>query len=89
VKPPESRQRSGNRLPTVADQVTIRPIFALKPLIADVAAKIRRVLAGIPLVVPKNLSLVILPSGFPELNPVENIGQHLRANWLSNRVFGT
>ena len=23
----------------------------------------------------------------PELNPVENIWQYLRANWLSNRVF--
>jgi hypothetical protein len=25
----------------------------------------------------------------PELNPVENIWQYLRANWLSNRVFET
>ena len=25
----------------------------------------------------------------PELNPVENIWQYLRANWLSNRVFDT
>jgi len=25
----------------------------------------------------------------PELNPVENIWQHLRANWLSNCVFET
>ena len=24
---------------------------------------------------------------FPELNPVENIWQFLRDNWLSNRVF--
>ena len=23
----------------------------------------------------------------PELNPVENIWQYMRANWLSNRVF--
>ena len=28
-----------------------------------------------------------LPSRAPELNPVENIWQYLRANWLSNRVF--
>lgn len=41
------------------------------------------------LIVPKNLSLVFLPSRSPELNPVENIWQYLRANWLSNRVFGT
>ena len=28
-----------------------------------------------------------LPSRSPELNPVENVWQYLRANWLSNRVF--
>jgi hypothetical protein len=41
------------------------------------------------LVVPKNLTLVFLPSRAPELNPVENVWQFLRANWLSNRVFDT
>ena len=41
------------------------------------------------LVVPKNISLVFLPSRAPELNPVENIWQYLRQNWLSNRVFET
>jgi hypothetical protein len=39
------------------------------------------------LVVPKNLTLIFLPSRSPELNPVENIWQFLRGNWLSNRVF--
>ncbi len=39
--------------------------------------------------VPKNLSLVFLPPRSPELNPVENLWQVLRANWLSNRVFET
>jgi hypothetical protein len=39
------------------------------------------------LVVPRNISLIFLPSRSPELNPVENIWQYLRANWLSNRVF--
>ncbi|GAN98163.1 transposase IS630 [Komagataeibacter europaeus NBRC 3261] len=29
----------------------------------------------------------LLPSRAPELNPVENIWQFLRANWLSNTVF--
>ncbi len=38
--------------------------------------------------VPKNLSIILLPSRSPELNPVENIWQYLRAIWLSNRVFG-
>ena len=37
--------------------------------------------------VPKNLSIILLPSRSPELNPVENVWQYLRANWLSNRVF--
>lgn len=37
--------------------------------------------------VPKNMTLIFLPSRAPELNPVENVWQYLRANWLSNRVF--
>lgn len=36
---------------------------------------------------PKNLSIILLPSRSPELNPVENIGQYLRQNWLSSTVF--
>ena len=28
-----------------------------------------------------------LPAKSPELNPVENIWQFMRDNWLSNRVF--
>ena len=39
------------------------------------------------LAVPKNMSLIFMPSRAPELNPVENIWQYLRQNWLSNRVF--
>ncbi len=35
------------------------------------------------------MTLIFLPSRSPELNPVENIWQYLRANWLSNRVFET
>ena len=31
----------------------------------------------------------LLPSRAPELNPVENVWQHLRQTWLSNRVFET
>jgi len=37
--------------------------------------------------VPGNLTIILLPSRSPELNPVENIWQYLRANWLSNTVF--
>ena len=39
------------------------------------------------LVVPPNITLVALPPKCPELNPVENVWQVLRDNWLSNRVF--
>jgi transposase len=39
------------------------------------------------LVVPPNLTLLPLPPKCPELNPVENLWQFLRDNWLSNRVF--
>ena len=38
---------------------------------------------------PKNMTLIFLPSRSPELNPVENIWQFLRANRLANRVFET
>jgi hypothetical protein len=41
------------------------------------------------IVVPRNLTLIFLPSRAPELNPVENIWQYLRQTWLSNRVFDT
>jgi len=39
------------------------------------------------LAVPENITIVKLPAKCPELNPVENIWQFLRNNWLSNRVF--
>jgi DDE superfamily endonuclease len=37
--------------------------------------------------VPANISIIALPAKCPELNPVENIWQFMRDNWLSNRVF--
>ena len=37
--------------------------------------------------VPPNITLLPLPAKAPELNPVENIWQYLRENWISNRVF--
>jgi transposase len=36
---------------------------------------------------PANITPIWLPSRAPELNPVENVWQYLRQNWLSNRVF--
>jgi transposase len=41
------------------------------------------------LTIPKNMTLIFLPSRAPELNPVENVWQFLRQTWLSNRVFDT
>jgi transposase len=38
---------------------------------------------------PENITPIFLPSRAPELNPVENVWQYLRSNWLSNRVFDT
>ena len=39
------------------------------------------------LVVPANITLVPLPAKAPELNPMENVWQFMRENWLSNRIF--
>ena len=36
---------------------------------------------------PANISIVLLPPKWPELNPTENTWQFMRENWLSNRVF--
>ena len=41
------------------------------------------------LVVPDNITLLPLPPRSPELNPVENIWQFMRDNWLSNRIFAS
>lgn len=38
---------------------------------------------------PDNITLLVLPSRSPELNPVENVWQFIRDNWLSNRVFNS
>ncbi len=37
--------------------------------------------------VPPNLTLLPLPPYAPELNPVENVWQYLRANGLSHKVW--
>ena len=49
------------------------------------AALILPALVG--LLVPPNITIIALPPKCPELNPVENIWQFMRDNWLSNRVF--
>jgi transposase len=39
------------------------------------------------LIVPANITLLPLPARSPELNPVENLWQFMRDNWLGNRIF--
>ncbi|RMI15042.1 hypothetical protein DA102_035800 [Sinorhizobium meliloti] len=39
------------------------------------------------LVVPENITILPLPPKSPEVNPVENLWNFMRDNWLSNRVF--
>ena len=39
--------------------------------------------------VPANISIIPLPAKCPELNPVENVWQFMRDNWLSNRIFSS
>lgn len=37
--------------------------------------------------VPPNISFLFLPAYSPELNPQENVWQHLKDTYLANRVF--
>ncbi len=37
--------------------------------------------------IPANVTILPLPAKCPELNPVENVWEFMRDNWLSNRVF--
>jgi transposase len=39
------------------------------------------------LLIPLNITPIVLPPKCPKLNPVENVWQFMRDNWLSNRVF--
>ena len=39
------------------------------------------------LTIPDNITVLALPPRSPELNPVENVWQFMRDNWLSNRIF--
>ena len=41
------------------------------------------------LLIPTNITLMPLPPRSPELNPVENIWQFMRDNWLSNHIFNS
>jgi hypothetical protein len=53
----------------------------------DTTARYTRVANTTIRSVTSPLDLMPLPPKSPELNPVENIWQFIRGNWLSNRVF--
>ena len=53
------------------------------------AATSGEISGGIDMHVPDNISLLPLPRYSPELNPVENIWQFLRQNYLANSVYQT
>jgi transposase len=59
-----------------------RPLYQ-----AAVDLPLARHSGGQPRVVPPNITIIALPSKSPELNPVENIWQFMRDDWLSSRVF--
>src|SRR5262249_56851366 len=42
---------------------------------------------GAAVVVPTNISLILLPPHSPELNPVENLCHYLRSHHWSNRLY--
>jgi transposase len=37
--------------------------------------------------ISSNITIIALPAKCPELNPVENVWQFMRDNWLPNRIF--
>ena len=41
------------------------------------------------IIIPENISIIPLPAKCLEPNPVENIWQFMRDNWLANRIFET
>jgi transposase len=94
----DSRPTSATRAPTCSAP-SARPAAQLH--LDEIARTVRRGAHAVLLLdragwhttaalrVPKNITMILLPSRAPELNPVENIWQYLRQTWLSNRVFDT
>ena len=81
--PGVSREVMAEHLVEISSQV--RP-DAHAVLVCDGAGWHQR---GERLPVPDNITLLPLPSYAPELNPIENIWEYLRANQLSTRIWDT
>ena len=79
---PEATAEAMNRHLAAISQKVTRDAFAV--VLLDGAGYHQ---LGGKLIVPENLALLHLPPYSPELNPVENVWQYLRQNFLSNRVF--
>src|SRR5262245_4859886 len=51
--------------------------------LAEIAKAVAPAAHSTRLVVPANITIIALPPKCPELNPVENVWQFMRDNWLS------
>jgi transposase len=71
------------RMPSSSSTIGLRPIPRRDVSRADSAGWH----GGNALVVPANLTLLPLPPYSPELNPIENLWQFLRHNFLNARVY--
>jgi len=72
------RHNHCNQERQLVDHQTFAPLIQLDQAIWHGSAE---------LVVPPNITLMPSPPRCPESNPVENVWQFMRENWLSNRVF--
>ena len=78
----------------VAKQTLSRQLRAMGSGFRKLSARPRHLLmdqagwhSSAKLEVPDNITIVLFPPRSPVLNPVENVWQFMRDNWLSNRVF--
>jgi len=44
---------------------------------------------GKRVVVPENVTLIVLPPYSPELNPIENLWRYLKSHYWSNRTYAS
>ena len=71
--------------PTPWRRTSSRSVRSRRPCGAD--RRSGRLALDPKLAIPDNITVLALPPRSPELNPVENVWQFMRDNWLSNRIF--